>query len=122
LVKGLKPGQVVVLDNLSAHQVDRVRQAIEASGSQVLFLPAYSPDCAPIQEAFSRLKTWLRWLGARKREALEEAIAEAHEQVTVQEARGWSGHGGDLSQNPGKQRADAVPACWLNSSAHRSTC
>jgi transposase len=110
LSPSLRPGQVVVLDNLSVHKGERVRQAIEASGCQVLFLPAYSPDLTPIEEAFSKLKAWLRRLGARTREALEEAIAEALEQITVQDAHGWFWHCGYLAQKPGKGRGDAVPA------------
>ena len=92
------------------HKGERVRQAIEASGCQVLFLPAYSPDLTPIEEAFSKLKAWLRRLGARTREALEEAIAEALQQITVQDAHGWFWHCGYLPQKPGKERGDAVPA------------
>ena len=76
----------------------------------MLFLPAYSPDLTPIEEAFSKLKTRLRRLGARTREALEEAIAEALEQITGQDAQGWFWHCGYLSQKPGKGRADAMLA------------
>jgi transposase len=110
LAPSLRPGQVVVLDNLSVHKGERVRQAIEASGCQVLFLPAYSPDLTPIEEAFSKLKAWLRRLEARTREALEEAIAEGLKQITVQDAHGWFWHSGYLSQKPGKGSIDAVPA------------
>ena len=110
LAPSLSPGQVVVLDNLSVHKGERVRQMIEARGCQVLFLPAYSPDLTPIEEAFSKLKTWLRRLGARTREALEEAIAQALQQITAQNAHGWFWHAGYLSQKPGKERTDAVPA------------
>ena len=110
LAPSLRPGQVVVLDNLSVHKGARVRQAIEASGCQVLFLPAYSPDLTPLEEAFSKRKAWLRRLEARTREALEEASAEALEQITVQDAHGWFWHCGYLAQKPGKGRGDAVPA------------
>ena len=110
LAPSLRPGQVVVLDNLSVHKGEWVRQAIEARGCQVLFLPAYSPDLTPIEEAFSKLKAWLRRLGARTREALEQAIAEALTQITVQDAHGWFWHCGYLSQKPGKGRVDVVPA------------
>jgi transposase len=103
LAPSLRPGQIVVLDNLRVHKGERVRQAIEARGGQVLFLPAYSPDLTPIEEAFSKLKTWLRRLGARTREALEEAIAQALEQITMPDARGWFGHCGYLSRKPGKK-------------------
>jgi transposase len=110
LVPSLTPGQIVVLDNLSVHKGERVRQAIEAKGCQVLFLPAYSPDFAPIEEAFSKLKTWLRRLQARTREALEEAIALALEQITAQDAHGWFWHCGYLPEKPEKGSADKVPA------------
>ena len=110
LAPSLSPGQVVVLDNVSVHKGERVRQAIEARGCQVLFLPAYSPDLTPIEEAFSKLKTWLRRLAARTHEALEEAIGEALKQITVQDARGWFWHCGYLPKKPGKESVDAVPA------------
>lgn len=110
LAPSLKPGQIVVLDNLSVHKGEHVRQSIEAKGCQVLFLPAYSPDLTPIEEAFSKLKTWLRRLGARTREALEEAIAQALERITAQDAHGWFWHCGYLPQKPDKRRADEVPA------------
>ncbi len=110
LAPSLSPGQVVVLDNLSVHKGERVRQMIEARGCQVLFLPAYSPDLTPVEEAFSKLKTWLRRLGARTREALEEAIAQALQQITGKDAHGWFWHCGYLPQKPRKESADAVPA------------
>jgi len=110
VVPSLKPGQVVVLDNLSVHKGERVRFAIEAKGCQVLFLPAYSPDFTPIEEAFSKLKTWLRRLGVRTREALEEAIAQGLEHITAQDAHGWFWHCGYLPQKPTKRSADEVPA------------
>ena len=110
LAPSLKLGQIVVLDNLSVHKGERVRQAIEAKGCQVLFLPAYSPDFAPIEEAFSKLKAWLRRLGARTREALEAAIAQALEQITAQDVHGWFWHCGYLPQKPAKGKADEVPA------------
>jgi transposase len=73
LAPSLSPGQIVVLDNLSAHTGERVRQAIEAKGCQVLWLPTYSPDLTPVEEAFSKLKAFLRRVGARTHERLEEA-------------------------------------------------
>lgn len=94
LAPSLRPGQMVVLDNLSIHLGPRVRQAIEARGCRLLFLPAYSPDFSPIEEAFSKLKTFLRRVGARTREALQEAIAQALDLITVADARGWFTHGG----------------------------
>jgi transposase len=94
LAPSLKPGQIVILDNLSIHQGPRVRQAIEARGCRLLFLPSYSPDFSPIEEAFSKLKTVLRRLGARTREALQEAMAQALDLITAQDARGWFTHCG----------------------------
>lgn len=94
LAPSLRPGQIVILDNLSIHQGSRVRQAIEARGCRLLFLPAYSPDFSPIEEAFSKLKTFLRRVGARTREALQEAIAEALDLITATDALGWFTHCG----------------------------
>jgi transposase len=71
-----------------------MRLAIEARGCRVLFLPGYSPDLSPIEETFSKLKTFLRRVGARTREALEEAICQAMLTVTAQDARGWFSHCG----------------------------
>jgi transposase len=103
LAPSLHAGQIVVMDNLRAHKGERVRQAIEAKGCQVLFLPGYSPDLSPIEETFSKLKTYLRRVGARTREALEEAICQALLTVTVQDARGWFSHCGYVSVEESKQ-------------------
>jgi transposase len=72
----------------------KVRQAIEARGCQLLFLPAYSPDLSPIEEAFSKLKAVLRRVGARTREDLCQAISHALELITPQDALGWFTHCG----------------------------
>jgi transposase len=89
LAPSLRPGQIVVLDNLSIHLGPRVKQAIEARGCRLLFLPASSPDFSPIEEAFSKLKTVWRRIGARTRPSLQEAIAAALDLITVQDALGW---------------------------------
>jgi transposase len=96
LAPSLHAGQIVILDNLSIHLGSRVKQAIEAKGCRLLFLPAYSPDFSPIEEAFSKLKTFLRREGARTREALQEAIAQALTLITEQDALGWFLHCGYL--------------------------
>ena len=96
LTPSLHAGQIVVMDNLQAHKSARVRTAIEAKGCQLLFLPSYSPDLSPIEEAFSKLKTALCRAGARTREALEEAIAQALLTITAQDAQGWFQHCGYL--------------------------
>lgn len=94
LAPSLSAGQIVVLDNLSVHKGARVRQLIEARGCELLFLPAYSPDCSPIEETFSKVKAFLRRVGARTHEALQEAIGQALETVTAQDALGWFAHCG----------------------------
>ena len=97
LVPSLQKGQIVVMDNLRAHKTARVRQLIEEKGCQLRFLPAYSPDFSPIEEAFSKLKTFLRRAKARTPEALQEAITQALLTVTSQDAYGWFEHCGYLS-------------------------
>lgn len=94
LAPSLKPGQVVVMDNLSSHTGPKVRQAIQAKGCQLLFLPAYSPDLSPIEEAFSKLKTFLRRVGARTHEHLWQALSDALLTITSQDALGWFTHCG----------------------------
>jgi transposase len=94
LAKSLLPGQIVVMDNLSAHIGPRVRAAIEAKGCQLLFLPAYSPDLSPIEEAFSKLKAFLRRVKARTKEDLYEALSRAIDLITSHEAQGWFSHSG----------------------------
>ncbi|HLM78569.1 MAG TPA: IS630 family transposase [Rubrobacteraceae bacterium] len=94
LSRALKPGQVVVMDNLSVHKGSKIRELIEAQGCQVLFLPPYSPDLNPIEEAFAKVKALLRRAGARTRETLMEAMGRALEAVTVLDARGFFEHCG----------------------------
>jgi transposase len=94
LAPTLLPGQVVVLDNLSAHKSPRVREVIEARGCTVWFLPAYSPDLSPIEEAFSKLKAVLRRAEARTQAALHQALADALDMITVHDARGYFTHCG----------------------------
>ena len=104
-VPTLSPGEVVIMDNLSAHKDKKVRQLIEAKGCQLLFLPAYSPDLSPIEEAFSKVKTVLRSIGARDRQALHEALEYAITTVTASDASGWFWHCGYQVPNPPKQKA-----------------
>ena len=94
LAPTLKPGQVVILDNLSAHKGEKVKQLIESRAASVIFLPAYSPDFNPIEEAFSKIKAILKKKAARGREALIEAIGSALAVVTRQDAWGWFAHCG----------------------------
>ncbi len=95
LAPTLKEGQVVVLDGLGAHRTEKeVRELVEARGADLLFLPSYSPDLNPIEEAFSKIKQLVRKVGARTREALEEAIAVALCALTPEDAAGWFAHAG----------------------------
>jgi transposase len=94
LAPTLEEGQVVVMDNLGAHKPQKVRELIEARGAEVLFLPSYSPDLNPIEEAFSKIKGIVRKLAARTHEALSEAIADALSAITPQDAAGWFNHCG----------------------------
>jgi transposase len=94
LAPNLEPGQMVIMDNLRIHKGNKVRQLIEARGCQVLFLPAYSPDLSPIEEAFSKIKAILRRIGARTREALQEALEYALTTVSASDASGWFSHCG----------------------------
>lgn len=94
LLPTLVPGQIVVLDNLSVHKDKRVRPLIEGAGCTLIYLPAYSPDMTPIEQAFSKIKTFLRRTGARSREALDAAMTAAMATVTAADANGWFTHCG----------------------------
>jgi transposase len=84
----------VLLDNLSSHKTDRVRELVEARGAELWFLPSYSPDLNPIEEAFSKVEALLKKAAARTKEALIEAMAEALAAVTPEDVRGWFAHSG----------------------------
>lgn len=94
LAPKLRPGQIVVMDNLSSHKVSRVRELIEERGCELMYLPPYSPDLNPIEEAFSKVKGMLRRVEARSREALIEAMGEALSAVSSCDARGFFAHRG----------------------------
>ena len=94
LVPSLRAGQVVVMDNLSAHKGSRVRELIESRGCELIYLPPYSPDFNPIEEAFAKLKALLRKAGARSREVLIEAMGWALEALTARDARNFFEHRG----------------------------
>src|SRR5215217_12927 len=99
LAPTLEKGQVVVLDGLGAHRPERIRELIEARGADLVFLPSYSPDLNPIEEAFSKVKALVRKEGARVREALVEAIGRALAAVTAEDAAGWFAHAGYRPQD-----------------------
>ena len=89
LCPALKPGDVVVMDNLSSHKVSGVRKWITAVGAEVLYLPPYSPDLNPIEKAWAKLKQLLRTAKARTQQALEQAIAETLKLITSENAQAW---------------------------------
>lgn len=94
LVPVLRPGQIVVMDNLSPHKAPAVRRLIEGAGCGLRYLPPYSPDLNPIEQAWSKVKERLRSLEARTLATLDTAIADAMQTVTAQDARGWFRHCG----------------------------
>lgn len=89
LVPSLKQGQIVVMDNLSVHKSKRVERLIKQAGAELLFLPPYSPDFNPIEEAFSKVKSILRKASSRSKEALLEATGRALDAITYKDIRGF---------------------------------
>lgn len=100
LVPTLTPGQIVVLDNhgmpsgYRIHKGDKVAELLAAHGCSLLFLPPYSPDLNPIEEALSKIKTFVKARQARTRDTLDSAIAAAMKTITLQDILGWFGHSG----------------------------
>lgn len=89
LVPALRPGDIVVLDNLSSHKGQQTRQMIEAAGASVLFLPPYSPEFNPIENAFAKLKALLRKAGERTADGLWDAIGRLLQTITPTEAANY---------------------------------
>lgn len=94
LAPSLRRGRVVVMDNLSAHKGERIRELIEEQGCELIYLPSYSPGFNPIEEAFAKIKGLLRKSEARTKEALVEAIGAAISAVTAKEVCGFFEHCG----------------------------
>jgi transposase len=89
LVPSLRPGDVVVMDNLSAHKDSRVRKLIEDAGCELLFTPPYSPEFNPIEEAWAKLKDIIRRVGNRTRDTFDNAVAQAMLMVCREDILGW---------------------------------
>ena len=94
LIPTLHPGQIVIMDNLSSHKNAQVLNLLAQADCQVLFLPAYSPDLSPIEEAFSKFKAFLRRCRCRTIPALIRAIGQGLDKITAENARGWFAHTG----------------------------
>jgi len=94
LVPTLKPGDIVVMDNLSSHKVSGIVETIQSAGAQVKFLPPYSPDFNPIELMWSKMKAILRKLKIRSRLFLDDAIASALDMVSISDIIGWFTHDG----------------------------
>jgi transposase len=89
LAPTLKPGDIVVMDNLGAHKISSVIETIKATGADVWFLPPYSPDLNPIEKMWSKIKAYLRKVKARTKEELWQAIGAALKTITASDAIGW---------------------------------
>lgn len=94
LAPSLSLGDVVVMDNLASHKVKGIREAIEEKGARLMYLPPYSPDFAPIEQCWSKVKMALRKARARTKEKLGEAVVQALAGVTSSNAKGWFLHSG----------------------------
>jgi transposase len=94
LVPTLKPGDIVILDNLSSHKVEGVCEAIKAAGAELRYLPPYSPDLNPIEQMFAKLKALLRKVAARSVEALWTAIGDLVDTFKPDECRNYLRHSG----------------------------
>jgi len=90
----LKAGDVLVLDNLGAHRASRIEEIAESCGAKVMWLPPYSPDFSPIEQMWSKLKTYLRKVKGRTSENLERAVAEGLKLITASDCRSWFRHCG----------------------------
>ena len=96
----LKAGDVVVMDNLNVHKMDRVRELIEGTDARLLYLPPYSPDLNPIEKAWSKFKQFLRSAKARTAELLDQAVTAALQSISADNAHAWFRHCGYGTQLP----------------------
>jgi len=94
LVLRLEPGDIVVMDNLSAHKSKHIIEAIEAVGASVLFTPPYSPEFNPIEKTWAKIKDLIRRLETMTRDAFDAAVSTAMEAITMEDRQGWFKHAG----------------------------
>lgn len=90
----LKPGEIVIMDNLGSHKVDGIQERIERRGATLIYLPPYSPDFNPIEPCWSKLKAILKTLGAKTRDGLDTAIASGLTAISSADCAGWFSHCG----------------------------
>ncbi len=124
LVPSLKPGQVVVMDNLGTHKGERVRELLEEAGCELMYLPTYSPDLNPIEEAFSKVKAILRKAEACARDILIETLGKAISAVSSQDSRGFFKHCGYRAASQASDAFDVLSStamlCSESSSVRQS--
>jgi len=96
LLPSLRVGEIVLMDNVPTHRMPVIERTINGAGARVIFLPPYSPDYSPIENCWSKIKTYLRGAAARTREALEVALSEALATITLADIDGWFTHCGYL--------------------------
>ena len=96
----LGPGQLVIMDNATAHKVTGAEEAIKKTGAELMYLPPYSPHLNPIEHAWSKIKAYLRKAKARSGESLYQAIAEGLALISDRDAKGWFEHAGYTLSNP----------------------
>jgi len=94
LVPALRPGDIVLLDNLQVHRASDIEQAVSSAGGEVIFLPSYSPDFSPLEPCWSKIKTFLRTCAARTRALLDTALTKALRAIHPEDIRGWFQHCG----------------------------
>lgn len=94
LAPTLRPGELVIMDNLGAHRPKKIQELIEERGCELLYLPSYSPELNPIEEALSKIKHILRKIGARTKDVLIEAMGLALAAVSAEDAKGYFAHCG----------------------------
>jgi transposase len=94
LVPTLRPGDIVVMDNLSVHKVQGIDAMVTAAGAQLIYLPPYSPDWSPIEPCWAKIKARLRGMKARSREALDQALTHIIQRISNRDSRGWFHHCG----------------------------
>jgi transposase len=94
LVPTLRPGDIVVMDNLSVHKVQGIDAMVTAAGAQLIYLPPYSPDWSPIEPCWAKIKARLRGMKARSREALDQALTHIIQRISTSDSRGWFHHCG----------------------------